>query len=126
MLKITYLAVEYNFKSFSLNEYKPLLSEAVYNVKSDNNIFKRGESNDTTVTNRKVELSYRGYSEDVETFKELLENTIRIGTFTIQVDRVDLFNNGSFGGSHDVKCIGIGQVTRDDLYFNINFLVYKI
>lgn len=125
MLKLTYNLVEYNYKSFSLSDYKPLLRESTYNVKSDSNIFKRGKSTDTLVVNRKVELSYRGYADDVEDFKLLLENTIRINTFSIQVERVDLFNDGNFGGSHDVKCIGIGQVTRDDLYFNINFLVYK-
>ena len=126
MLKIIYLGTTYEFKTFALDSYLPIVSQSSFSERSDDNSFKRGDSVDVNVESKQCEFTFSGNDYDVKTFKLLMLNTIRQEPFTLVIPRIEPFNDGDSSGSYNVRRLTIGNVNRRPYYYNISTILYKV
>jgi len=125
LLKIIYLGITHEFKTFALDSYLPIVSQSSYSERSDDNSFKRGDSVNGGVESNQCEFTFSGNDYDVKTFKLLMLNTIRQNPFTLVIPRIQPFNDGDSSGSYNVRRLTIGNVKRRPYYYNITTILYK-
>jgi hypothetical protein len=125
LFKIIYSGITTEFKTFALDSYLPIVSQSSFSERSDDNSFKRGDSVDSNVESKQCEFTFSGDDFDVYTFKNLMQNTIRQNQFTIEIPRIEPFNDGDSSGSYNVRRLSIGNVKRKPYYYNISTILYK-
>ena len=125
LFKIIYSGITTEFKTFALDSYLPIVSQSSFSERSDDNSFKRGDSVDGNVESKQCEFTFSGDDFDVYTFKNLMQNTIRQNQFTIEIPRIEPFNDGDSSGSYNVRRLSIGNVKRKPYYYNISTILYK-